>query len=146
MIKWSLYLTLTSMCYLDGRDLNFVRVTSTHNGEHLCQDILKSLYAHWNFTQDKRFSMTSQCELDLWPRDLVQTLKIVNISMKFHTSRWYAPNKKRGLHLPAYPSGFSIIGFLLPCDDTRLHICLHCSTSMNDQICKYVKIMTVSVW
>jgi hypothetical protein len=55
------------MCDLDlgCRDLNFVRDTPPHNGEHLCQVILKSLYACGSFAPDKRFSMSSKCDLDL---------------------------------------------------------------------------------
>jgi hypothetical protein len=60
-------LTLTPMCDHDlgCRDKNFAHDTPPHNSEHLCQVILKSLYACRSFALDKRFSMTSKCYLDL---------------------------------------------------------------------------------
>jgi hypothetical protein len=65
--------TLTPMCDLDHgrRDLYFACGIPTHSGEHLCQIILKSLYACRSFAPDKLFTMTSKLDLDLWPRDLV---------------------------------------------------------------------------
>jgi hypothetical protein len=62
--------TLTPMWDLGHRDQNFACHTRPHNGEHLCQVILKSLYACRSFAPDKHFSI-SKCDLDLWPRDLV---------------------------------------------------------------------------
>jgi hypothetical protein len=58
---------LTPMCDLDlrRRDLNFACDIQPHNSEHLCQVILKSLFACRSFALDKRFSMTSKCDLDL---------------------------------------------------------------------------------
>jgi hypothetical protein len=55
------------ICDLDlgRRDLNFMHGTQPHNDEHLCQIILKSLYACTSFATDKRFSMSSNCDLHL---------------------------------------------------------------------------------
>jgi hypothetical protein len=63
--------TLTPMCDLDfsRRDQYFASDTPPHNGEPLCQVILKYLYACRSFAPDKRFSMTSK--FDLWPADLI---------------------------------------------------------------------------
>jgi hypothetical protein len=45
------------MCDLDlgYKDLNYSRNTPSYNGEHLCQIILKSVYACRMFAPDKRF-------------------------------------------------------------------------------------------
>jgi hypothetical protein len=76
------------MCDLDRRDLYFIRNTLPYNGEHLCQVILKSLNACRSFAPDKRFSMTSKCDLDLdlasWFMCATQLLIVVNIFMKSH--------------------------------------------------------------
>jgi hypothetical protein len=59
--------TLTPTYDLDlgSRDLNSALDTPSHNGEHLCRVILKSLYACRSFALDKGFPMMSKCDLDL---------------------------------------------------------------------------------
>jgi hypothetical protein len=45
--------------------------TPPYNDEDLCHVLLKSFYYSRSFAPDKRFSMTSKCDLDIWPRDLI---------------------------------------------------------------------------
>jgi hypothetical protein len=71
IISSDFYLNFDPYVYLGCRDLNFTRDTPPHNSENLCQVILKSLYAYRNFALNKRFSMTSKSDIDLWPRGLV---------------------------------------------------------------------------
>jgi hypothetical protein len=88
------------LCY-NPMTNNFTCNTPPHHGEHLCLIILKSLYAYRSFAQDKRFSMTSKCDLDLWPRDLVHVRDtpvsgehFYEVSLKFlNACRRYAPDK-----------------------------------------------------
>ena len=63
---------LTPKCDLDlcRRDLNFSRDTPPYCGEHLCQVILKSLYACRSYAPDTGFWATPKCDLDLWAADL----------------------------------------------------------------------------
>jgi hypothetical protein len=88
---------------LGCKGLNFVRNTAPHNGEHwMCQVILKSLIACRSFAPNKRFSVTSMCDLDLWPGVLVHVRETASdsgehfyeISLKFlHVCRRYALDK-----------------------------------------------------
>jgi hypothetical protein len=56
---------------LSSWNLNFSCNTPLHNDEHLCEVILKSLYACSSFALNKHFLKTSICDIDLWPRDLI---------------------------------------------------------------------------
>jgi hypothetical protein len=56
-----------STCDIDLglRDFNFARDPPPHNGVHLCQVILKTLYDSRSSAPDNRVSMTSKCNRDV---------------------------------------------------------------------------------
>jgi hypothetical protein len=85
--QWPAFFTQYPLCDLDlgCNDLKFARDIPPYNGEHMCQVILKSLYAFRSFALDQLIAMNTKCDLEVSPRNLVYAR---NIAFHWWTFLW----------------------------------------------------------